>query len=97
MAEEQGSLLIDDLHSGSLKAAVGDSLGGVGGVGGSLGQVHGVQPHGCADFDCVEESSAETGGNSGRLVEGLPGGALLHHAVPGCEGAKAEVQADCVV
>ena len=89
---EQGSLLIDDLHSGSLKAAVGDSLGGVGGVGGSLGQVHG-----CADSGCVEESFAETGENSGRLVEGLLGGALLHHAVPGCEGAKAEVQADCGV
>ena len=67
---------------------MGDSLGGVGGVGGSLGQVHG-----CADSGCVEE----TGGNSGRLVEGLPGGVPLHHAVPGCEGAKAEVQADCVV
>ena len=54
-------------------------------------QVPQVQPHG-ADSGCAaEKSSAESGdllhgGNSGGLVEGLAGGALLPH------DEKAEVQ-----
>ena len=35
--------------------------------------------------------------NSEALVEGLLGGALLPHAQPECEGAKAEAQAGCGV
>lgn len=63
-------------------------------------QVPAVQPHG-ADSGCAKKSSAESvdlpGGNSEALVEGLLGGALLPHAQPECEGAKAEAQAGCGV